>query len=175
MMYHQTNWQSFQNKVKEDIEKINEEKNLAGNPSNVDKNIIDSKIEEWVAVMRRRLIEETPVKRVDLLPHPRESDLLKLLQRTYERLKGMNWTADMIRQILELQEQMKNESSRLYYEKWDQIIRNLDVDKKDPKKFFDTIRRLLGGKDNGPITYLWGNNRQKIYKDEDKLEQMRET
>ena len=59
--------------------------------------------------------------------------------------------------------------------RWEQIIRSLDIDKKDPKMFWDNIRRLLGGNDNSPITCLWDNNRQKIYKEEDKLEWMMET
>ena len=122
----------------------------------------------------RRLKEETPVKRMDLLPHSRESNLMKLLQRAYEQLKGMNWSVETRRQLLELQEWTKEENSRLFNEKWEQIIRSLDIGKKNPKKFWDNIRRLLGGKDNGPITYLWDNNRQKMYK-EDKLERMMET
>ena len=51
MMYHRTNWQDFQNKVKEDMERLNNEKILAGNPRNVSKNIIDGEVEKWTAVI----------------------------------------------------------------------------------------------------------------------------
>ena len=98
---------------------------------------------------------------------------MKLLQRAYEQLKRMNWAVETRRQLLVLQEWIKEEKSRLYYEKWEQII-SLDIDNKDPKKFWDNVRRLLGGKDNGPIMYLWNNNGQKIYK-EDILERIMKT
>ena len=32
----------------------------------------------------------------------------------------------------------------------------------------------MGGKGNGPSTYLWGTNREKIYDDDKKLERYKE-
>ena len=68
---------------------------------------------------------------------------MKLLQRAYEQLKGMNWTVEIRRQLLELQEQIQEGNSRLYNEKWEQIIRSLDIDKKDPKKVWGQYKKTI--------------------------------
>ena len=74
-----------------------------------------------------------------------------------------------------MQEEIKTKNSRLFDEAWQRLINKLEIDWKDPKKFWGQIHRLLGGgKGNGPPTYLWGTNREKIYDEDKKLERYKE-
>ena len=49
------------------------------------------------------------------------------------------------------------------------LLRKLISAKNDPKYFWGKIGRLMGGKDNGPPAYIWGNNRVKLYQDKGKI------
>ena len=73
-----------------------------------------------------------------------------------------------------LQEEIKTENLRLFDEAWERLINQIEIDRKDQKKFWGQIHRLLGGKGSGPSTYLWGTNREKLYDEIKKLEIFKE-
>ena len=61
------------------MEELNISRSLTDNPRNIDKETIDQEITKWTKSIIQRVNEETPVKTLMYVPHPKESDLLKLL------------------------------------------------------------------------------------------------
>ena len=168
-LYKRTNWDNVKVKLREDMETKNNARNLKTQYRDVTKDIIDDEIESWMITIKSRIDEETPTTTLKYLPHPRESDLLKTLLMAYNILKHNAGTTEQNEQIRMLQEEIKLENIRLYDECWERLIKKLDIDSRDPKKFWDQVRRLMGGEGNGPLSYVWGDNRGKLYDDESKL------
>ena len=74
-----------------------------------------------------------------------------------------------------VQEEIKAENIRIFEENWEDLIKKIDLHKNDTKIFWENIRRLMGGKDNGPPSYIFEKNNVKIYKTEDKRKIFKET
>ena len=122
----------------------------------IDKNEIDEEIVKWTESMKQRIEEETPVRLLTYIPHPKESDYLKLLQQAYNQVKiRAQYTAEDRLMMSRIQEEIKNENIRLFNDNWDNIIKKIDLRKNDPKYFWGKIGRLMEGKDNGPPAYIW--------------------
>ena len=155
------------------METRNNIRNLKIQYRDITKDIIDGEIESWMDIIKRRIDEETPTTTLKYLPHPRESDLLKTLLMAYNVLKNNAFTIEQREQTRTLQEQIKLENIRLYDECWEELIEKLDIDSRDDKKFWDQVRRLMGGKGSGPASYVWGDNREKLFDDESKLNRFR--
>ena len=80
--YSKTNWELFKLMTERDMEWKSREKNLQGNPRNINKEVIDKKLQEWFKVITVNLNATTPNRTISYIPHPRESDLLNLLSVT---------------------------------------------------------------------------------------------
>ena len=174
--YKRTDWTRTKEKINQDMEELNITRNLSNNPRNVDKEIIDQEIKKWTESIIQRVNEETPVKKMIYVPHPKESDLLKLLQEIYNQIKNKDVYSQEDRRMLQrVQEEIKTENIRIFEENWEDLIKKIDLHKNDPKIFWENIRRLMGGKDNGPPSYILDKNNVKIYKTEDKLKIFKET
>ena len=52
--------------------------------------------------------------------------------------------------------------------------KQFETDRKDPKIFWEQMRKLLGGKGSGLLTHIWGRNREKLYDENEKLERFKE-
>ena len=156
-LYKRTNWDNVIVKLRKDMETRNNIGHLKIQYRDITKDIIDGEIESWMGTIKRRIEEETPTTTLKYLPHPRESDLLKTLLMAYNVLKNNAFTMEQREQIRTLQEEIKLENIRLYDECWEKLIEKLDIDSRDPKKFWDQVRRLMGGKGSGPASYVWGD------------------
>ena len=172
-LYKRTNWDNVKEKLVEDMEIKNNVRNLKIQHRDVTKDIIDDEVESWMTTIMNRIDEETPTATLKYLPHPRESDLLKTLLMAYNILKHNAVTREQHEQVRILQEGIKVENIRLYDECWERLIKKLEIDSKDPKKFWDQVKRLMGGKGNGPASYVWDENRGKLFDDESKLNRFR--
>ena len=171
-----TDWDQFRTKVKEDMTGRQDELDLEGNTV-VNQRIIDDEIQEWYNSITRRLDETTPRKTFALLPHPKESDYLKLLKIAYEVTKTRNrqLQPEDIQININIQREIASESLRLQNEKWKEIIQKLDIDYKEPKIFSDKMRRLMGGSKGGDRGCIWSADRQKLYNKRHKVNRFKET
>ena len=175
-LYNKTNWNNVKVKINQDMESLNRTRNLVADSRGIVKREIDEEIVKWTESMKQRIEEETPVRLLTYIPHPKESDYLKLLQQVYNQVKNRaQYTAEDRLMMSRIQEEIKNENIRLFNDNWDNIIRKIDLRKNDPKYFWGKIGRLMGGKDNGSPVYIWGNNRIKLYKTKEKLNMFKET
>ena len=174
-MYKQTNWEAFKRSTENDIRRKMAERDLSGNPRGINKDIIDGGLVSWYNIVKTRLEENTPQKNLIFAPHPRESDLLKALQMAYNQIRTAALvTPDVRRRLLFLQQEIKIENLRLHDEMWDRLINSTDINRRDPKKFWEKIRRLMGGKNNGIPSYIWDEDGNKITEEDKKLERFKE-
>ena len=157
------------------MEELNRTRNLTGNPRNIDREVIDQEITKWTKSIIQKVNEETPIKTLTYIPHPKESDLLKLLQELNNQIKNKNIYSQEDKRVLQrIQDEIKAENIRIFNENWEDLIKKIDLHKNDPKIFWENIRRLMGGKDNGQPSYIWDKNNIKICKTEDKLKIFKE-
>ena len=172
-LYSKTNWENVQRKIQEDRQK-KEEHDLKGNYRDIRRNKIDKEISDCNDNIMKRIDEEMPTTAVKYLLHPKESGLLKALQIACNQMRNNLMMAEQRAVLRLLEEEIKTENLRLFDEAWERLISKTEIDRKDPKKFWGQIHRLLGGKGSGPAAYLWGTNREKIYDDNKKLERYKE-
>ena len=66
-----------------------------------------------------------------------------------------------------IQNQLTEEYTKAYFDNWNKLLENIEINKNDPKKFWKRIRQLLGGRENMSL-YLKDNRGNKIYKNEEK-------
>lgn len=67
----------------------------------------------------------------------------------------------------ELQEQVKEERKRLYFDNWNKLMRNLNIEYNNPKRFQADIRKYSGSNNSG-TPYILNNNNEKIFEKEEK-------
>ena len=136
--------------------KKNGENNLHGNPRNINKEVIDKELQDWFRAITKNLNATTPNRTVSYIPHPKESDLLKTLHLAYQQVKNYIYCTPEIRlQILFLQGEIKTENKRLFDGKWEELIRKMEINRKDPKKFWESMRKLMGGRGNITPAYVY--------------------
>ena len=146
------------------------ERDLSGNPRGINKDIIDKELLDWYNIIKERLDENTPSRSLEYAPHPRESDLLKALQMAYQQIKNVVVLTPAIRQrTIFLQAEIKIENIRLYTEMWDGLINKIEIDRRDPKKFWERIRRLFG-----VPPYIWDEAGNRITEGDIKLGRFKE-
>ena len=173
--YKLTNWESFKENTERDMNSKCDERDLSGNPRGVNKDVIDKELLDWYNIIKVRLDESTPSRSLQYAPHPRESDLLKALQMAYQQIKNTVVLTPAIRQrTIFLQAEIKTENIRLYNEMWDGLINKIEIDRRDPKKFWDRIRRLFGGRSSGVPLYIWDELGNKITEGDGKLGRFKE-
>ena len=174
-LYKRTDWTKTKEKIHQDMEELNRTRNLTGNSRNIDREVLDQEITKWTKSIIQRVNEETPIKTLTYIPHPKESDLLKLLQELYNQIKNKNIYSQKDKRVMQrIQDEIKAENIIIFNENWEDLIKKIDLHKNGPKIFWENIRRLMGGKDNGPPTYIWDKNNVKVYKTEDKLKIFKE-
>ena len=68
-----------------------------------------------------------PTKRVQYYVHPQESDYIRLLEEQYKQLRATNnWTREQLDILKNIQDRIKEESSRLYNDMWNTKIREIN-------------------------------------------------
>ena len=159
----------FKRLVENDIDLKQEERDLGGNPRGINMEIIDKELGDWFNIIQRCL-NNTTSRTMSYIPRPKESDLLKALHMAYNRIRNNLMTPEIRTQILFLQEELKRENIRLFNEKWEEMICKLQAKIKDPKMFWDGIRRLMGGKNTTLPTYVYDEQGGKITEKEAKLD-----
>ena len=141
-----------------------------------DKNYIDEKFRKWFNVIHTARDNNIPMTTFQILPHPLESDRLKLIQwqcdRLIERSRINGWTPEIRQLIKNLQDEIVEECTKLYNETWTTLLHEIDFNIKNPGMFWSKVKKLLGG-GNEQAAYII-HNRQRIYSDEGKEAVFRE-
>ena len=109
--------------------------------NNVNKETIDAEIERWMKTITNSAKEAIPIRKMNYLIHPPDSDFLRVLVNMYNQLKNLNpWNRHQLHLIRNIQEQIKQENLRLYNETWSSKINKIQNIYNDPKKFWANIR-----------------------------------
>ena len=141
-----------------------------------DKAYIDNKLTRWFDVIHQAKERSVPTKQRRTLPHPLESDELKLIQWQFDnitrRAEVLGWTPQLLSLSKNLQGRITQECIRLFDANWKSLIDGIEVDRKDPAKFWFKVKRLLGGGGEQAAYIMNGN--VKLYSDESKEEVFRE-
>ena len=159
------NWDVFQREVERHMEDSRIE-----NEEDIDKEYIDKEIDNWYGNVENAMRKAIPEKSFITLPHPVESDKLKLLQWRYSNLLNivdyLGWTPLLRQQYRELQEELQEESVHLYQSNWDRLVKETELSYNNPKKFWSSVGRLMGSNDIS-VPYLIDNG-EKIFENKEK-------
>ena len=171
-----TNWDEFTTHIENKTAEQEDENNLSNNEQ-IDKEVLDREYKKWIKDIMHSYEKTTPMKKIKLLPHIPDSDLMKILinqLKTYQENPNIwNQNAKVI--IRRIQSLMIEEANRIQDENWKiKVINLLEKYKKDIKKFWDSIRRLLG-KQKIEIPHLINENGQKIEEPKDQVKLLTKT
>lgn len=140
-----------------------------------DQNYINGKIEHWYALISRAQRDYIPTSNSSPLPHPRSSDLLKLLQWQYARMRQRvevhGWDPESRGTLMQIQMELRDESLRLYQENWSSLLGDIDISMRYPAFFWNKVRHLLGSS-RSDAPYIV-HNQIKLYSPEDKEDAFR--
>ena len=171
MKLKEANWEIFKETIEKNMEET--EINLEGGN---DKAYIDDKLTEWYQNIEKAIEKAIPFQEMKTLPHPKQSNKQKSLQYRYDALKRLierfGWTIPLRRTFRMIQNELNEECTKLYYENWEILIKNLQGKYKDAKEFWREIRKLMGGKQE-KSPYLKNENNEKVWEDGKKEELFR--
>lgn len=170
--YGNTNWDMYKQKIEEKIEGQDRDIPLQGR--RITKEIIDEAMGRWMADIIDVTNEVIPEKEKMYYTHPIDSDFIKILEMTYDTLRNkVFWTEDDRQMIRNIQEQIKEEATRMTNVKWTKTIEQVQDYYGDPRKFWNKIRRFMGGKET-ETPYLLDARGNRIYDDIEKERKFRE-
>ena len=169
--FKNADWDKYKSIIDRKIEaEINNEP-LEGERINQEK--IDNVISNWIRIVTEAKEECVPKSRANYYIHPKVSDYIKLLEQSYKRLLTLNhWNRNHLNQIRNIQEQSKEESIRLNNEMWNNKIQQVNSLYKDPAKFWDNVKLLMGGK-GIKNSYILDRNHTKLHEPCDKEREFR--
>ena len=125
-------------------------------------------MQNWIKIVNEAKDESVPKTKVNYYIHPKVSDYIKLLEQNYKQLMTLNnWSRNHLNQIRNIQEQLKEESIRLNNEMWNNKIQQVNSLYKDPAKFWNNIKLLMGGKGIKNF-YILVRNNTKLQEPKDK-------
>ena len=167
-----TNWENFQSLVREEM--IVNEQNMR-NTEIINKEKIDEHINKWMTTIQTGIKATTPMQSFRLQPNVKESDELRLIELTYNRLRFNtdSWTLGQIDEIRSLQQRMRTEMSSLSNKFWEDKIENLQDIYNRPEKFWKEVQLLKGSNHIEP-PYLVNTRNEKVFEVDGKLELHRE-
>ena len=170
--YKNADWDSYQSKLEEKIER--QYRQIPLNRGPIDRNKIDIAIQTWMQDIIDTANETIPMKTIKYHIHTKDSDLIKILETSYDTIKNKAvWNEEDRQLTRRIQEMIREESTRLARETWAETINKLQDCYGDPRKFWAKVGRLMGSK-TAQEPYLLDNRGRKIYDDIEKEEKFRE-
>ena len=166
------NWNNFKNMLRQSATEFQLENQAQ------DKEQLDENLTKWHNQMELAMNSTIPQKEFITLPHPKETELQKRLQLQYTMLKNLRerigWTIQQRQAFLTLQNSLKEECKKNYYESWNKLLQNIELKTNEPKEFWANIKRLMGST-NETTPYLKDETGAKRYKETEKEEIFRKT
>lgn len=167
----QVNWDIFKDSLDQAVDARQEDDNQPKNQA-----YIDDKIGQWYDMIRVAKEAHIPMINTRTLPHPRESDALKLLQWRYNRIKTRiqieGGTVELNQILRDIRDALRDECTHLYYEHWDNLLGQIDISVRYPGLFWKKVRQLMGS-DTTIMPYVLHNN-EKLYGQQEKEQCFRE-
>ena len=168
LQINKINWENFKNEMEE---KSNENRTINNlyEDNEIDRHKIDKGYEAWTKDIIAVTEAKAPVKRIIYAPHPKTSDLMKILEEKFVELNSYEiWTRENLAQLQVLREFIREEALRMSKEYWEEKILKLNDLYGDPKKFWNKIKMYQGS--TSVITpYIYNNNNQKIFENKEKI------
>lgn len=169
--YRNANWELFREKLEQKVTRQQEEITL--NDGRVDRRRIDEALEKWTDDLVRTEAEIVPNKTITRQIRPPTSDLLRLLETSYDTIRERSiQTIEQRQQTRQIQSMIMEELKRLSNERWSSEINKMQDVYNDPRKFWDKVRRLMGGSKDVP-PYISDERGNKYYSDDEKEGQFR--
>ena len=170
--YRNADWDKFREVMDEKITR--QERQVPLTDRQIDKTIIDEALRAWTDDITETIEDTVPTKEMKYFTHPRDSDLLKLLEMMYTEMKSRDqWTIEDRQVLRHIQEIIKEEATRLNNQKWSETIDKLQDCYGDSAKFWGKIRKLMGGR-QVTVPYILDSRGNKITDDINKEEKFRE-
>ena len=167
LCYKKANWEKFKETILESCGEL--EVNTENR--NINKEYIDGKILQWTDLVKKAVKKAIPEVEYKTLPHPKETQKQRELQTLYQNLKIIGerrgWTLAQRHIFRTTQEQLRDECKKAYNDNWESLIRKIETTKNDPKSFWDSVKRIMGGKVN-PTPYLLDEQGNKKYDEKEK-------
>lgn len=148
--------------------------NLDGRPAAA----VDTYFNRWVQNISNALDRHVPKSTHRILPHPRTTALIREIQGSYLTLlqqkdtNGGNWTREYRRQLVTLQQNLQEACKAEREEHWNTLLADTEADYRNPSKFWQDIRRLMGGSQQSS-PYILNHLDQKLFSDREKEAEFR--
>ena len=163
--YKKANWDKYK--------RIIESNTTLNDMNNKSKDKIDSEVNEWMENITKAAEESISKNKITYNIHPTNSDYLKILINEYKQLMTIpHWNREKLNTIHIIQNQIKEESVRLYEEKWSQKIKETQEKYRDPKVFWAQVRKMMGTNKVDTL-YIVNNAGEKLYTNVEKETEFR--
>ena len=155
-----TDWTAFKNHIQLQYHRNNEDD--LHPPENMTTSQIDEKIDIWFNKILTAREEIVPKSTINFNSFPLFSDTLSIQSQAYNAL--LSRQADGIipyehRELIRfLQSEIKIEFARLLTEHWNKLLRKIHMDRKDPSRFWEQVRRLKGSCPRSPPYLIQDDN-----------------
>lgn len=135
----QANWDNF----KSDL--INFQPHfMDGQPLNV----IDTELQNWFMAVERAMGNNIPLKRYKTLPGPKTTNEVRRLINIYHLARQTaqrdGWTPVLRNMIKGIQNSLQQQYKQLQEESWNEAILHTEINYREPGKFWNNIKRLMG-------------------------------
>ena len=169
--FNRANWKKFEEIVQNNMLNIDINDN-----SHLTKHQIDQEINKWFENIKNAIDQAIPKVSTVTLPHPKITETQKLLQYRFRKVKTLvekyGWNRPMRQLYFQLQNELRDEVSQAYYQNWEELIQKTQSLYKEPKLFWNNIKRIMGGKSTD-IPYLINERGEKIYNKKERAELFR--
>ena len=165
---NRADWDLFKNEINEQMN----EQDMNGEVHQIiDKEYIDQNIDSWYHIVGEAMGKAIPKKKYLTLPHPVTSQRMKLLQFRYKNILNivdyLGWTPLLRSQYIELQGEINEENRIMYHNHWNEVLKKVEIQYNNPKKFWSSIKRLTGGSQPN-VTYITDEGNNKIFDSKEK-------
>ena len=174
-IFRKANWEKFKQSTSVEINKAINELNLTDtNNVIIDKNTINTAINQWIIAIHKGMSDSIPIREIRYVNHPKESEYLKLVENMYVNLRENRYNTnprDTLHRIKWIQEQLRIEN-KLNNEYWERKIKEINDLYHDQTQFWNHIKVLMGSSRENNISYLIDveNNNKKCHTDDEKLD-----
>ena len=141
--FKNVDWDRFRDIIEEKTDR--QDRQIPLQDRRINKDIIDIAMKTWIDDIADTIDDITPTKQLKYYIHPRESDLIKVLEMTYDTLKTKDsWTIEDRQMLRQIQQQIKDEATRLANLEWDKTIKDLQDCYGDATKFWKKSKQTHG-------------------------------
>ena len=166
---NKTNWESFISKV------LNLTKNI-NTDTKMNQQNLDNSLKEWINAITKTMEECIPTKTYKTTQKPIYNEKIKVLQFWVRHLLNNSirngWTYPTYITYKTIKQTIINECKKQNNKNWECKIKHLNTIYKDPKKFWQNLKQLIGNPTHQKPFILHDN--KKVYDDKGKEQIFRE-